>query len=828
MSGFKVSARTLFHLGADLISSDAMALYELVKNAFDAGSERVEISVRQRCPVEASNPVIERMTVALEIAERPSAPEDEDEDEVEPAPPSGAEEKHESKAKIVVDEALVEELREEALATLPEGAEAEFVEAVRTAEGIRGLFEAYSPVNEIVVSDTGHGMSLDDLETIFLTVGTTFRTEKVNERRRDGVDPGERPILGEKGVGRLSAMRLGSLLRVETARITDADSSLLDIDWSLFSRHPDRRLEEIDIVPRPGPAKSRPRGTVLSIRQLSTNWSVLKLEDIAKTQFSRLNDPFEAAARFPIDLTFNQATVQIPAFRRLLLEHAHAVVTASFGPDDPKDLLPNGRISRTAKLRLRGSVDYVLRSRSLPIDLSGVHLRTAAGVADDATLRELGPFELKIYWFNRPLLEEVDTIGTKKQVRELVNEWSGGVAVYRDGFRVGSYGSGADDWLGLDRKALASGGYKVNRAQLIGRLGISSLANPDLMDQTNREGLRDSPEKDALVALLKHIIEGVFRPFLNAVDEEIRAREPVDLKGVAERVLSQRRSISATIRLLYQRYPEVKDDPDIGGKIEEALASIGEMMRSLEELGASYQKGRSELTVLAGIGLSVAAVAHELRQVTTNAMASVDALRRRRSATDLPTALAPLGTQLKTLLTRLRVLDPLVTSGRQVKTPTDLVEWTETIVESARPAFQNVGMDIEFAVRRSSDAVTFEARVVQGMIVQVVGNLLDNARYWLGRSALEDPAFKPRVLVEVDVDRREIRVSDNGPGVPPAMRDTVFQAFVTTKPPGAGLGLGLFISREIAAYSDATISLLPESRTVEGFSTTFALSFRKV
>ena len=40
---FKVQARTLLHLGAELISSDAIALFELVKNAFDA-----RIAGRQR------------------------------------------------------------------------------------------------------------------------------------------------------------------------------------------------------------------------------------------------------------------------------------------------------------------------------------------------------------------------------------------------------------------------------------------------------------------------------------------------------------------------------------------------------------------------------------------------------------------------------------------------------------------------------------------------------------------------------------------------------------------------------------------------------------
>jgi len=36
---FKVAARTIFHLGAELISSDAIAFYELIKNAFDARSK---------------------------------------------------------------------------------------------------------------------------------------------------------------------------------------------------------------------------------------------------------------------------------------------------------------------------------------------------------------------------------------------------------------------------------------------------------------------------------------------------------------------------------------------------------------------------------------------------------------------------------------------------------------------------------------------------------------------------------------------------------------------------------------------------------------------
>jgi hypothetical protein len=47
---FKVQARTLLQLGAELISSDAIALFELIKNAFDAGSPEVHIDVVVRLP----------------------------------------------------------------------------------------------------------------------------------------------------------------------------------------------------------------------------------------------------------------------------------------------------------------------------------------------------------------------------------------------------------------------------------------------------------------------------------------------------------------------------------------------------------------------------------------------------------------------------------------------------------------------------------------------------------------------------------------------------------------------------------------------------------
>lgn len=58
---FRVSARTIIQLGAELISSDAVALLELIKNAFDAGSKRVTIDVVVRIPFSVVQELKERL-----------------------------------------------------------------------------------------------------------------------------------------------------------------------------------------------------------------------------------------------------------------------------------------------------------------------------------------------------------------------------------------------------------------------------------------------------------------------------------------------------------------------------------------------------------------------------------------------------------------------------------------------------------------------------------------------------------------------------------------------------------------------------------------------
>ena len=86
-------------------------------------------------------------------------------------------------------------------------------------------------------------------------------------------------------------------------------------------------------------------------------------------------------------------------------------------------------------------------------------------------------------------------------------------------------------------------------------------------------------------------------------------------------------------------------------------------------------------------------------------------------------------------------------------------------------------------------------------ITRVCLNLIGNGFYAATKRQKEgsDPTFKPTLKVSTrDLgDAVEVQVRDNGVGVPPEIKDKLFQPFFTTKPTGEGTGLGLSISYDI-------------------------------
>jgi signal transduction histidine kinase len=680
---------------------------------------------------------------------------------------------------------------------------------VEQADSFQSLGDALDESNRLTVRDTGEGMSLKTLNDVFLMIGTRSRLAARSEHPGNGSST-TRPVLGEKGLGRLSAMRLGTRLRVQSSTAGEPAWNLLDIDWSAFSHESDALLESVQIEAKRGTRKENPSesGTQIIVTGLTSEWTKERLDELVKSEFSKLTDPFTSRTIFPVQFLYNTEPVSIPRFNKLLLENAHATVHARF-----ESLSGLG-------MRLAGSAHY--KDREIAFAIEGPHLVSTA----DTTVRvleSLGPFELEVYWYNRRILTALEGIGDRSAVLRLVREWGGGIMVFRDGFRVLPYGGPDDDWLELDRKALASGGYKVNRTQIIGRLRISSATNPALIDQTNREGLRDCEEERALVLLLKHILQSELRPFLNATDRELKAREPIYIEEMEERVEEEEQTIRNNLSELIRRVPEVGREQPLVDGIRDAVERLRVLMTDVRELASSFEAGRGQLLNLAGIGLTVEVLAHELNRATEYVLLTLANASDAGLASPVDALVRTLETQLRTLQKRLRILDPLSTAARQRKETFDLVEVVRDTLDAHRDQFARERIDCVLTIEPAGIS-RLRIKAVRGMVVQVLENLIANSVYWLRQQRIADPTHECRIVVTIDADEQELSVTDNGPGITQGLEERVFEAFFTTKPAGQGKGLGLFIAREIARYHGADLSLAKSPEGGQNTCRTFVLS----
>jgi signal transduction histidine kinase len=111
--------------------------------------------------------------------------------------------------------------------------------------------------------------------------------------------------------------------------------------------------------------------------------------------------------------------------------------------------------------------------------------------------------------------------------------------------------------------------------------------------------------------------------------------------------------------------------------------------------------------------------------------------------------------------------------------------------------------------------------VIPQDIGRVLLNLINNAFYAVNeRSKIGEAGYQPKVSVTTQLKANGqllISVEDNGPGIPEAIRDKIFQPFYTTKPTGQGTGLGLSLSYDIVKAHGGQI--IAKSKEYEG--TTF-------
>ena len=98
------------------------------------------------------------------------------------------------------------------------------------------------------------------------------------------------------------------------------------------------------------------------------------------------------------------------------------------------------------------------------------------------------------------------------------------------------------------------------------------------------------------------------------------------------------------------------------------------------------------------------------------------------------------------------MLDPLSTAGRQRKEVFDMVTSVREIVADHSGRFDRERIRCIIRVEPESHPSRFRIRAVKGMIIQVLGNLIDNSVYWLRQQTLIDPEHKSQIVIVIDTE----------------------------------------------------------------------------
>lgn len=758
---FRFAARTLLELGKELISSDEVALYELIKNSVDARSPKVEIEAQIVLPHSVYSRALEDLDEGLD--------------------PDG----------------VLKDIRSGIISTAQRELSERFLASLERYSSVRARFRTalvtlYSTHNWIEVRDRGQGMSLADLDDVFLTIGT-------RSRRSENISGAQ--YLGDKGVGRLSTMRLGDRLLVFSTTADQAFWGRLRINWNLFSHDSETKLEDIRIKPVRGRTKVDPgeTGTVVRISALNADWTPGRFDDVIRGKIARTIDPFTSKGNELLIARHNGARVVIPRVPKKLLDAAHATCKIRFYFD-----------SKTAEPVLEADINYQLRSKARSVRFRGVEIYSMAqrdskrrGKRGHAAfenilirpkaLEDLGPYEAEVFWFNRAVVKAIEGLTDKQQeTRDQIAQWSGGPMLYRHGFRILPYGEPGDDWLALDRNAFGESGFKLNRQQVLGRVLIHS-SHLALSEQTNRQGLIESDAESALRKMLMVILHVELRGLINEAD----ALETIKKREAEEAAMDFRQSQQDVETALDElRLHLSPDQIPLGNRLGEAVDTLvtqcAAAVRKLDKSVAQSVDEREKLLHLAGIGLITEFIFHELDRAVRHTMSALVNAR----ASQQQSALRALEEQLVTLQKRVSAFDELTGERRQSKTNFDVAEVVGYVLEQHENEFRRHNIEVI-----KPEGVHLTVKAVRGMFIQILENLIANSTYWLKLQSRYESGFRPRIEVSIDAETKVVTVEDNGPGVDPARGETIFQPFITSKPAGQGRGLGLYISRELAEYN---------------------------
>jgi signal transduction histidine kinase len=228
--------------------------------------------------------------------------------------------------------------------------------------------------------------------------------------------------------------------------------------------------------------------------------------------------------------------------------------------------------------------------------------------------------------------------------------------------------------------------------------------------------------------------------------------------------------------------------------------AIGQVERELARMQAEVRQSLQSRQRLVALGEAVARINHDLRNMLTSAQMASD-----RLAASADPQVARALPRLERALTRASDLSRNVLDYGRSEEPPPVLRRV-SLAAAVAAAAEDADLDAEGVRLERGFPARTAVQADPDQLHRILVNLMRNAR----QAILNDPGRDGRGRVRVSARRTDtawvLRVEDDGPGVPPRVRERLFLPFVTGAQGGTGLGLA--IARELARAHGGELDLV--------------------
>lgn len=444
------------------------------------------------------------------------------------------------------------------------------------ARNVKIIFKNMSTVasskdSKIIIVDDGKGMSKEDIEKKWLFVGFSEKKfEKKKGSYRDKIKQ-KRVYAGAKGIGRFSSDRLGRYMTLYSRKRNEKSFNKLDIDWKLFENVQDIDFQtimtdysQVTKIPKELYATNLKHRTILEISSLHEKWDRDKLLKL-KRHLQRLINPSQDQKNldFAIEIIADE-------FKKL-----------DKGKRDFEKV--NGIIQNFVFEKLG------IKTTQITCELKGVIIKTrildkgklVVEFEEDNKYRLLHEIKVNLFYLNPEAKRAFSNLMGIQPIRY------GSIFLYRNGFRVYSYGDEGNDWLGLERRKGQGYARFLSAREMMGRIEIIGQQD-DFKELSSRsEGLVKSP---AYYQLFDFFIGVVLRRFERYVVEGLSWDA-----GRVNQEETEKNSANAVLKIIGKQGPKnIHFGKDLLQILNEKRArQIPELIKNFEYI-KKYIKSKEE------------------------------------------------------------------------------------------------------------------------------------------------------------------------------------------------------------------------------------------